>query len=86
MRADYHYESNVQTVENVPASVASREVKTLNASAGVSRGGWDFMVYARNLNNDSYLVSSFPPPAQAGSYSGYPSMPRMWGATVRKVF
>lgn len=86
VRADYHYESNVQTVENVPASVASREVKTLNASAGVSRGGWDFMVYARNLNNDSYLVSSFPPPAQAGSYSGYPSMPRMWGATIRKVF
>jgi iron complex outermembrane recepter protein len=86
VRADYHYESNVQTVENVPASVASREVKTLNASAGLARGGWDFLVYARNLNNDSYLVSSFPPPAQAGSYSGYPSMPRMWGATIRKVF
>lgn len=86
VRGDYHYESNVQIVENVPASVASREVKTLNASAGVSRGGWDFMVYARNLNNDSYLISAFPPPAQAGSYSGYPSMPRTWGATIRKTF
>ena len=86
VRADYHYESNSQVVENVPASVASREVKTLNASAGLSRGGWDLMLYARNLNNNSYLVSAFPPPAQDGSYSGYPSMPRTWGATLRKVF
>jgi outer membrane receptor protein involved in Fe transport len=86
VRGDYHYESNVQVVENITAAIASREVKTLNASAGVSRSGWDFMVFARNLNNDSYLISAFPPPAQSGSFSGYPSMPRTWGATIRKVF
>lgn len=86
VRADYHYESKVQVVENVPANVASRTVNTINASAGVSRGGWDLMLYARNLKNNIYLVSAFPPPAQSGSYSGYPSMPRTWGATLRKVF
>ena len=86
LRADYHYESNVQIVENVPASVASREVRTLNASAGVLRDGWELMVWARNLNDDRYLISAFPPPAQDGSFSGYPNQPRTLGITVRKIF
>ena len=86
VRGDYHYESNVQVVENVAASVASREVKTLNASAGVSRAGWELMVWARNLNNDNYLVSAFPTVAQSGSFSGYPNQPRTLGVTVRKAF
>ena len=86
MRADYHYESKVQVVENVTAAIASRRVSTLNASAGVELDGLELMIWGRNLNNDEYLQSAFPTVAQAGSFSGYPNQPRTFGATVRKTF
>ncbi len=86
LRADYHYESNVQVIENVSAAIASRQVGTLNASAGVARNGWELMLWGRNLNNDNYLQSAFPSVAQAGSFSGYPNQPRTFGATVSKSF
>ncbi len=84
VRADYLYESDVQLVENVPSSIASRQVGTLNASAGFSKDDWDFMVWGRNLNDDEYLMSGFPTVAQQGSFSGYPNMPRTYGVTMRK--
>ncbi len=86
VRADYHYESKVQVVENVTAAIASRRVSTLNASAGVELDGLELMIWGRNLNNDEYLQSAFPTVAQAGSFSGYPNQPRTFGATVRKTF
>ncbi len=86
VRADYQYQSKVQVVENVPEAQASREVNTLNASVGVSRNGWDAMLWGRNLNDDGYLVSAFPSVAQSGSLSAYPNSPRMWGVTLRKTF
>ena len=85
-RADYNVESNVRVIENVPTSVASREVSTVNASVGVSRNGWDVQLWGRNLTDDDYLISAFPSVAQFGSYSGYPSQPRTFGVTVRKHF
>ena len=84
VRADYHFESNVQVIENVPAAVASREVGTFNASVGVERDGWQVQLWGRNLNNDKYLQSAFPSVAQTGSYSGYPNQPRTYGMTMRK--
>ena len=86
IRADYHFESDVQVVENVTAAIASRQVSQIDASAGVSRDGWELMLWARNLNNDDYLQSAFPSVAQTGSFSGYPNQPRTFGATVRKSF
>jgi iron complex outermembrane receptor protein len=86
VRADYHYESESQAVDNVSAAIASRKVSTLNASAGVSYNTWDLMIWGRNLNDDSYLLSAFPSVAQTGSFSGYPNQPRTFGATVRKSF
>ncbi len=85
-RADYLFTDNVQVVENVLASIASREVKTLNASVGLTRNGWQFMVWGRNLNDGDYLLSAFPSVAQSGSFSGYPNQPRTYGLTVRKEF
>ena len=73
-------------IENVSAAIASRQVGTLNASAGVARNGWELMLWGRNLNNDNYLQSAFPSVAQAGSFSGYPNQPRTFGATVSKSF
>ncbi len=87
VRAEYIYEDEVQVVENVPASVASREVSTLNASAGLAwENGFEVMLWGRNINNDEYLLSAFPSVAQAGSFSGYPNQPRTYGLTVRKYF
>ncbi len=85
-RADYDYQGEVPVVENVPASVASRKVSTVNASASVSRDGWDVLVWVRNLTDDNYLISAFPSVAQSGSYSGYPNQPRTLGLTARKSF
>ncbi len=86
VRADLDHESSVTVIENVPASVAKREVNTVNASAGLSKDGWDIQLWGRNLTDDDYLISAFPSVAQFGSYSGYPSQPRTYGVTVRKRF
>ena len=86
VRADYDYESDVRVIENVPTAVASRKVGTVNASAGLSKNGWDVQVWGHNLADDDYLISAFPSVAQFGSYSGYPSQPRTFGVIVRKRF
>ena len=85
-RADLDHESSVRVIENVPEEVATREVNTVNASAGLSRDGWDVQLWGRNLTDDHYLISAFPSVAQSGSYSGYPSQPRTYGVTIRKRF
>ncbi|WP_236559810.1 TonB-dependent receptor [Colwellia sp. 20A7] len=86
VRTDYIYESEVYLAENVPDSL-TREVGTLNATAGLSfNNGLNLQLWVRNLNNDEYLHSAFPPPIQAGSYNAYPSQPRMYGASVSYEF
>jgi outer membrane receptor protein involved in Fe transport len=86
VRTDYLYESEVHIVENVPESI-TREVGTFNASAGLNfDNGVSLQVWVRNLNNDEYFLSSFPPPIQAGSFNGYPNQPRTFGATVSYEF
>lgn len=85
-RTDYLYESKVHIAENVPESI-TREVGTFNASAGVNfNNGLGLQVWVRNLNNDEYFLSSFPPPIQAGSFNGYPNQPRTFGATLTYEF
>jgi outer membrane receptor protein involved in Fe transport len=87
VRGEYIYEDKVQVIENVPASVASREVNTLNASFGLAwDNGFEAMLWGRNLTNDEYLLSAFPSVAQSGSYSGYPNQPATYGVTLRKYF
>jgi len=86
VRTDYIYESEAQIVENVPAEL-TREVGTLNASAGLTmENGVSVKLWVRNLNNDEYFLSAFPPPIQAGSFSAYPNQPRTFGATVSYEF
>ncbi len=86
VRADYLYASNVQLVDNVPASFASRQVNTLNASVGFAINKWDFLIWGRNLTNDDYLLQAFPAVAQTGSFSGYPNETRKYGLTVKYKF
>ncbi|MFZ9708751.1 MAG: TonB-dependent receptor [Steroidobacteraceae bacterium] len=86
VRADYLYESKTQIAENVSTAIASREVNTLNASIGFDVAGVDVLLWARNLNDDEYLLSAFASVAQTGSFSGYPNQPRTYGITLRKQF
>ncbi len=86
VRTDYLYESEVNIAENVPESI-TREVGTFNASAGLNfENGLAMQIWVRNLNNDEYFLSSFPPPIQAGSFNGYPNQPRTFGATLSYEF
>lgn len=87
VRAEYVYDNEVQVIENVPASIASREVSSVNASIGLSwDNGIEAMLWGRNLTDDEYLLSAFPSVAQRGSFSGYPNQPRTYGITVRMHF
>jgi outer membrane receptor protein involved in Fe transport len=98
VRADYDYEDNTLVSEHEQATTncgvvpptntfnTYRQVGTINASAGFSRDGWDFMVWGRNLNDDEYIIQTFPSVAQSFSVSSYPNQPRTYGITVRKNF
>jgi outer membrane receptor protein involved in Fe transport len=86
VRTDYLYESEVELVANVPPEM-TREVGTINASAGLSyENGLAFQLWVRNLNNDEYFMSAFPPPIQGGSFNAYPNQPRTFGASVSYEF
>jgi len=87
VRGEYLYADNIQVIENVPASIASAEVSTFNASAGLSwSNGLEVILWGRNIFNDEYLLSAFPSVAQPGSYSGYPNQPATYGVTLRTSF
>jgi len=87
IRADMLTESDVQVNENVPTSIASRDVRSINASVSFTfNERYELMLWGRNLTGDDYLQSSFPSVAQAGSYSGYPNQPRTYGVTFRTHF
>jgi outer membrane receptor protein involved in Fe transport len=86
VRTDYLYESDTRLVRNVPESL-SREVSTVNASAGLTLGdGLSLQVWVRNLTNDEYFLSAFPTPIQAGSFNAYPNQPRSYGASISLEF
>jgi outer membrane receptor protein involved in Fe transport len=87
VRLEHVYEQEVQVVDNIPKSVASREVNMLNASAGLTfANGIDLNLWGRNINEDEYLLSAFPSVAQAGSFSGYPNQPRTYVLTLKYSF
>lgn len=86
IRTDYLFESDVKVAENTPESL-SREVNTFNASTGLAfDNGLSLQLWVRNLTNDEYLLSAFPPPIQAGSFNGYPNQPRTFGANISYQF
>lgn len=87
-RLEYLHEKDVKLADLIPASIAMRGSDNLNASLGFSSetGGWDAMIWGRNLTDHESLISAFPTPAQPGSFSGYPNPPRTYGLTLRKHF
>ena len=84
-RADYQYESDVRVEENT--GDVSREVNTVNASAGlIFENGWSAQVWGRNIFDDEYVVGAFPPALQDGSINGFINDPATYGVTLRKTF
>ncbi len=95
VRGDFQYESNVAIAEGLPTATTSggrtfdieREVKTVNASAGMNfDNGVGVQFWARNLFNDQYLQQVFPGVAQTGVIQGYPNAPRTYGASLKYNF
>jgi len=87
IRGDYQYEDDIQVVDNISADIASRETKLLNLAAGFNTdNGLGVTLWARNLTDESFLISAFPSVAQAGSISGYRNQPRSFGVTLRKDY
>jgi iron complex outermembrane receptor protein len=86
VRTDYIFESDVKIAENTPESL-TREVNSFNASTGLAfDNGVSLQLWVRNLTNDEYLLSAFPPPIQARSFNGYPNQPRTFGANISYQF
>ncbi|WP_439107616.1 TonB-dependent receptor domain-containing protein, partial [Congregibacter sp.] len=87
IRVEHVYEDEVQVVDNIDPSIASREINMFNASFGMTfSNGVELNLWGRNLNGDEYLLSAFNSVAQAGSLSGYPNQPRTYGATLKYSF
>ena len=87
IRGEYIFDEDVQLVENILASIASREVSTFNASIGVAwENGFEAKLWGRNINDDEYLTSAFPTTIQFDRVSGYPNQPSTYGLTLSKYF
>lgn len=91
IRGDYLHESEVQVVDGIDeqdiGDAAFREVNSVNLSAGIDISDQlGLQIWGRNVFNDEYPLSVFPSVAQAGSFSGYPSAPRTYGASLRFNF
>ncbi|WND03293.1 TonB-dependent receptor [Temperatibacter marinus] len=87
VRAEYNYESDVQVVDNIASTLATREVSLVNMSAGIeTENGFQISAWVRNLTGDDFFVSAFPTTIQTGSFSAYMNAPRTYGLTVRKNF
>ncbi len=97
-RLDYNHESSAQILNGVPgfpttaigrqiARNYSREVNLVNGSVTLALdNGLEIGAYARNLFDDQYIITIFPGVAQGGTISGYPNVPRTYGAFARFKF
>jgi outer membrane receptor protein involved in Fe transport len=87
LSGSYHYESSTPQQDGGLLATYSREVNSIEASASVElSNGVQFSLWGRNLGNHKYLTTIFPSVAQIGSISGYPSLPRTYGASVKYKF
>lgn len=94
-RVDYNHESSTPINNGLPTfnralgntRIFTREVNLVNASMTLAlSNGLEIGAFARNLLDDRYVLTVFDGVAQAGTVSGYPSLPRTWGGVVRYRF
>lgn len=82
---------NDGTPDNAAAQAAAREfvreVNNLNASITYAFDmGVEVSLWGRNILDDRYITTIFPSVAQGTSISGYPNLPRTYGALIRYRF
>lgn len=64
-----------------------RQTDLVNVSATLElTNGFEISAWARNLLDDRFVSTVFDSVAQAGSISGYPSLPRTYGGSIRFKF
>ncbi|PXW69506.1 TonB-dependent receptor-like protein [Blastomonas natatoria] len=64
-----------------------RQTDLVNVSATLElTNGFEISAWARNLLDDRFISTVFDSVAQAGSISGYPSLPRTYGGSIRFKF
>ena len=94
-RVDYNHESNTPINNGLPTfnaalgndRIFNREVNLVNASLTLAlNSGLEIGAFARNLLDDQYILTVFDGVAQAGTVSGYPNQPRIYGGVVRFKF
>ena len=92
IRGDYFYEDTVNIGDRtedptLDTSKFQRDSRNLNISAGLTtETGLGFSIWARNVNDNTSLISAFPSVAQSGSFTGYRTAPRTYGVTISKDF
>jgi iron complex outermembrane receptor protein len=80
-RSANYYASNLAASSRIPAYTL------VNARIGVrTAGGWDLQLFARNLFNKTYLITSQPGAFNSGLVSGLLGDPRIIGVTGRVQF
>ncbi|MFC4443341.1 TonB-dependent receptor [Caulobacter henricii] len=88
LRVEYDYTSDTQLTETTPPELSTWGQNNVNASLGLINEAHQLeaMLWVRNLTKENSLIASFPTVVQDGSYSGYPTVPRTYGVTLRKSF
>lgn len=87
IRADFQYDDEVQTNDNIPAQFASISFENLNVSAGVTtENGLSFTVWGRNLTDHETVTTGFPTVGGSQGIFGYRNQPRTYGVTLTKDF
>jgi iron complex outermembrane receptor protein len=85
---DGRYQSAVMTERTLRVGSDQKEYITLNGRMGVTGGDgqWTVELWARNLTDERYFVSSIPATFQGATLVGVPGEPRMWGVTLRAAW
>ncbi|MBT8114250.1 MAG: TonB-dependent receptor, partial [Arenicella sp.] len=85
IRADFQYDDEVQTNDNIPAQFASISFENLNMSFGVTtENGLSFTLWGRNLTDHETVTTGFPTVGGTMGIFGYRNQPRTYGVTLTK--
>jgi outer membrane receptor protein involved in Fe transport len=87
IRADFQYDEDVQSNDNIPAEFASIGFENLNLSAGLTtENGLSFTLWGRNVTDHETVTTGFPTVGGTGGIFGYRNQPRTYGVTITKDF
>jgi iron complex outermembrane receptor protein len=81
------YQGGVNTGANLDPAKWQASYTLVNARIGLRFANeLEVSLWGNNLTDEYYNMVIFDSVAQAGSYNGYPGLPRTWGLELRKRF